>query len=304
METWLNTEEYPFTHRYFDLPMGRMHYVDEGDADHAVVMVHGNPAWSFTYRRLIRHLSKTHRCIAPDHIGFGLSDKPLDWEYLPEDHARNLESLLDHLNPPSLTLVVGDWGGPIGLSYALRHPEKIASLIITNSWMWSVRGVLHYEMFSGLMGGWLGRTLIRRYNFFVKVLMKRMFRAEVAPHIHQHYIEPLKTPGDRKGCWVFPRQIIGSSSWLASLWDARAAIAEKPALIVWGKKDIAFRDIELKKWQTVFRNAEVLEFDNAGHFVQEDLGDELCTILERHLQKVGKPPAPSGETALPPERPT
>jgi haloalkane dehalogenase len=286
MKDWIDKYEYPFIPNYFDLPMGRMHYVDEGDSDHAIVMVHGNPAWSFAYRKLIKCLSKKYRCIAPDHIGFGLSDKPQEWDYMPESHALNLEALLEHLDIKSITFVVGDWGGPIGLSYALSHLDNIKSFVITNTWMWPVNGVFHYEMFSRFMGGIIGRTLIRRYNFFVNVLMKKMFRTEIEPSIHQHYIEPLKTPEDRKGCWTFPKQIIGSSEWLSQLWEQRDKISAKPSLIVWGKKDIAFRDIELKKWKTMFRHVEVHEYENVGHFVQEELGDELCSLVAEHLKKV------------------
>ena len=286
MEEWLDRNEYPFQSKYFDLPMGRMHYVDEGESAHAIVMVHGNPAWSYTYRKLVKCLSNKYRCIAPDHIGFGLSDKPIDWDYLPENHAANFEKLLNHLDMQSITLIVGDWGGPIGLSYAVNHPDKIKSIVITNTWMWSVKGIFHYEMFSGLMGGILGRTLIKRYNFFVKVLMKKMFRAEISAPVHQHYIEPLKEPMDRKGCWIFPKQIIGSSSWLANLWSKRGAIVNKPSIIIWGKKDIAFRDIELKKWKSFFTDVEVHEYDEVGHFVQEELGVELCPLVERHLEKI------------------
>jgi haloalkane dehalogenase len=283
---WIDRKEYPFQSKFFVLPMGRMHYVDEGSSDHAIVMVHGNPAWSFTYRKLIRGLSSRYRCIALDHIGFGLSDKPREWDYLPQNHAENLESLLMALDVPSMTLMVGDWGGPIGLSFAIHHPDKIKSIVITNTWMWPVKGILHYEMFSRFMGGFVGRALIRRYNFFVKVLMKKMFQAAIAPSVHQHYVEPLKTPGDRKGCWVFPKQIIGSSNWLAGLWEKRAAIVDKPAVIIWGKKDIAFREIELQKWKSVLTDLEVHEYDNAGHYVQEELGDELCRVLQQHLDKI------------------
>jgi haloalkane dehalogenase len=286
MKDWIDKSEYPFSPKYYDLPMGRMHYVDEGDSDHAVVMVHGNPAWSFTYRKLIKCLSKRFRCIAPDHIGFGLSDKPEKWDYLPESHALNFERLLDHLDLKSITLVVGDWGGPIGMSYAVNHPDKIRSIIITNTWMWPVKGVFHYEIFSRFMGGIIGRVLIRKYNFFVTVLMRKMFGTELSPHIHQHYLEPLKTPGERKGCWVFPKQIIGSSDWLLSIWKKREAIAKKPSLIVWGKKDIAFRDIELNQWKDLFQDTVVHEYSNVGHFVQEELGDELCPLVEKHLETV------------------
>jgi haloalkane dehalogenase len=186
-------------------------------------------------------------------------------------------------------LIVGDWGGPIGLSYAVSHPDKIKSIIITNTWMWSVKGVIHYELFSRFMGGVIGRALIKRYNFFVKVLMKSMFRTEIESSIHQQYIEPLRVSRDRKGCWIFPKQIIDSSNWLSSLWERRESITKKPAMIIWGNKDIAFRDIELKKWKTVFQEVEVHEFDDVGHFVQEELGDELCPLVERHLVKVTEP---------------
>ena len=285
MEEWVDKKEYPFRSRYFDLPMGQMHYVDEGGSDHAVVMVHGNPAWSYTYRKLITWLSKNYRCIAVDHMGFGLSDKPIEWDYLPENHAVNLEKLLHYLDLRSITFVVGDWGGPIGLSYAVNHPDRITSIIITNTWMWSVKGIFYYEMFSRFMGGFIGRFLIKRYNFFVKVLMKKMFQAEISPAVHQHYIEPLKNPNDRKGCWVFPGQIIGSSHWLADLWGRREALAHKPSTIIWGKRDIAFRNIELDKWKSLFTHAEVHEFNNVGHFVQEELGDDMCVLVEKHLEK-------------------
>ena len=286
MYEWLDKTVYPFRPNYFDLPMGRMHYVDEGSADHAVVMVHGNPAWSFAYRKFIACLSPHYRCIAPDHLGFGLSDKPLAWDYLPEGHAQNLERLLQALDPASITLVVGDWGGPIGLSYAVRFPEKIRSIIITNTWMWPVNGVLHYEMFSRLMGGFIGRFLIKRYNFFVTVLMKKMFKARMAPSIHRHYIAPLNDPQERKGCWTFPRQIIGSSQWLGKLWHKRQMIADKPAMILWGMQDIAFRDIELAQWKDLFSDAEIHTFEHAGHFVQEEIGENLCPLIIDHLSRV------------------
>jgi len=286
MREWLDRNEYPFQSKYFELSMGRMHYVDEGESDHAVVMVHGNPAWSYTYRKLIRCLSQKYRCIAPDHIGFGLSEKPVEWDYLPENHAINFEKLLNHLDLQSITLMVGDWGGPIGLSYAVNHPDKIKSIIVTNTWMWPVKGIFHYEMFSRFMGGFFGRFLIKRYNFFVKVLMKRMFRTEVDQKVHQHYIEPLKEPINRKGCCIFPKEIIGSNHWLENLWSKRGSIADKPSVIFWGNKDFAFRKIELEKWKTVFSDAHVHEFDEVGHFVQEELGDELCPLVDEHLEEI------------------
>src|SRR5262249_20412588 len=128
---WIDRTEYPFTSRYLDLDAGRMHYVDEGEG-HPIVMVHGTPDWSFLYRHLIKPLSVGYRCIAPDHLGFGLSDKPIGWGYRPADHARNLRALIDHLGLERYTLVVHDFGGPIGLACAIERPEQVERLVISN----------------------------------------------------------------------------------------------------------------------------------------------------------------------------
>lgn len=283
---WIDRREYPFKSHFLQLAMGKMHYVDEGSGE-PIVMVHGNPTWSFLYRHLIKGLSKNYRCIAMDHIGFGLSDKPLDWSYYPEDHAKNLELLIGKLGLKGITLVVQDWGGPIGLSYALNTPENVKRLIIINTWMWSVKGDPYYERFSAFMGGPIGRFLIRRFNFFVRVVMKKAMGdpSRLPPSVHRHYFKPLERPEERKGCWTFPKRIIGSSDWLASLWSQRDKIKDKPALILWGMKDIAFREQVLNVWVPLFSNCRVVRYDDTGHFVQEEQGSELCPVIEEFLKQ-------------------
>ena len=283
---WIDKKEYPFKSHFLPLTMGRMHYVDEGNGS-PIVMVHGNPTWSFLYRHLIKGLSKTHRCIAMDHIGFGLSDKPTEWSYLPEEHARNLEALLHHLDLKEITLIVHDWGGPIGLAYAIHHPDNVKNIILMNTWMWSAKGDPHYERFSKMIGGPIGRFLIKRFNFFVRVIMKQAMgdKSKLPPAIHQHYLKVARTPEERKGSWVFPKQIIGSSDWLSHLWSQRDKLKEKPTLILWGKKDIAFRKKELEQWSALFLNKEVVVLEGVGHFVQEEKGEELCPIIERFLKQ-------------------
>ncbi len=285
MADWLDKKEYPFAHNYLELPMGRLHYVDEGKGDHALVMVHGNPSWSFCYRHLVKGLSDNYRCIAADHIGFGLSDKPSDWSYLPEDHAANLEALLLHLNLKKVTLIVQDWGGPIGLSLAVKYPEIVNSLVIMNTWMWSMKGDSHFEKFSGLMGGPVGRFMIKKFNFFVRVAMKQAYgdKSKLTKQIHSQYLNVHVKPEERKGCWVFPKQIIGSSQWLNQLWEQRSNFVDKPALVVWGKKDIAFRKKELDVWKNNLHNAEIVEFENIGHYVQEELGIKMTTLIKTFL---------------------
>ncbi len=285
-DAWIDRNEYPFKSRFFNVPAGRLHYIDEGKADHALVMVHGNPTWSFIYRSLIKGLSDKYRCIAPDHIGFGLSDKPRDWDYLPESHADNLKQLLDGLDLRSVTMVVQDWGGPTGLAYALENPDKITSVVIMNTWLWPVRGDLHYERFSGFMGGFVGQFLIKRFNFFARFVMKKAYgdRSKLTKSIHNHYIKALDSPKDRKGCAVFPKRIIGSSQWLADLWSRKEKLKSKPALILWGKKDIAFRDKELAVWKNTFDHSEVHEFDHVGHYVQEEMGPALCPLIDGFIE--------------------
>lgn len=277
---WLDKTQYPFESHYFDLPMGKMHFVDEGQGI-PIVFVHGNPGWSFEYRKAIRELSKTSRCIANDHIGFGFSDKPLDWNYLPENHAENFERFVRHLNLNPFVLVVNDWGGPIGLSYAIKNPEKIKHVVITNTWMWSVKNDFYYKSFSAFAGGPIGRFLIKNFNFFGTVIIKQCVadKKNFHPGIYRH----LEKRNDRKGSWTFPKQIIASSDWLDSLWQKRHNLNTIPKTIIWGMKDIAFREKELNVWINEFNDARVLKLDNAGHYPH----DEASELFIQELKKTG-----------------
>ena len=285
-EDWVDRDQYPFVSRFYAVPAGRMHYLDEGNGQ-PVVMLHGNPAWSFLYRHLIRQLRDEYRCIAPDHIGFGLSDKPEGWSYLPRDHSENLTSLLDELKVKNVTLVMQDWGGPIGMAYAVAHPENIAGLVILNTWSWPVDRDWYYRAFSGFMGGPVGRMLIRRRNFFATSVMKQAFgvKEKLTPAVHAQYLQALGTPAERKGCMVFPRQIIHSTAWLAGIWSRVSVLENLPALIVWGMKDIAFREKELQRWQRAFPRARTLRLEEAGHFVQEEAPEELFEAMLPFLRE-------------------
>ncbi|MBI5890849.1 MAG: alpha/beta fold hydrolase [Nitrosomonadales bacterium] len=285
---WLDRNEYPFAPHYFQTAAGKLHYVDEGRGG-VVVMLHGNPAWSFLYRKLIKRLSSNYRCIAPDHIGFGLSDKPFDWSYLPEEHAKNLAALIEHLGLKDITLVVGDWGGPIGMHYAVAHPQNVKRLIVTNTWAWPVNDDFHYVSFSALMGGPVGRFLIRHFNFFVSSFMRAAFgdKRKLSDHAHRHYKDALPTAESRKGCYVFPRQIIASTPWLARLWGKMGVLKDKPTLFVWGMKDVAFREKELQRWQQALPNSIALRLGSVGHFVPEEAPEELGEAVSAFLAEPG-----------------
>lgn len=240
---WIDRQEYPFASHYLEVSSGRLHFVDEGSGP-AAVMVHGNPTWSYLYRRLIKQLRPEYRCIAMDHIGFGLSDKPREWSYLPSDHAANLTALVDGLGLKDITLVVQDWGGPIG------------------------------------------RLLIRRYNFFARSVMRQAFgdKRKLTRAAHEHYLRALPTAEDRKGCYVFPRQIVKSTPWLDQIWSNIAVLKSKPTLIVWGMKDIAFREKELKRWEATFPKAQSVRLSSVGHFVQEEAPEELAAAVVPFLK--------------------
>ena len=281
---WIDRDLYPFRSNYLELPAGRMHYVDEGSGD-PVVMVHGNPAWSFLYRSLIRGLSPDFRCVAPDHLGFGLSDKPAGWSHSPEAHASNLSRLIEALGLEDVTLVVQDWGGPIGLSYAIEKPASTSRIVIMNTWMWPVDRDWYYVAFSSFMGGAVGRFLILRFNFFARVVMPMTYgdRRRLTREVHRHYLCPLKGPEERRGSAILPGQITGSTPGLRELWDARAVLRVTPALILWGLKDIAFREKELDVWKSLLTDAAVITLEGVGHFVQEEAPDVLVREVRAFL---------------------
>jgi len=281
--TWLDRTEYPFKSNFLKLPMGQMHYVDEGQGE-PIVFVHGNPGWSFEFRNQIKALSNTNRCIAPDHIGFGLSDKPYDWDYLPKNHALNFEQFMKSLNLDNITLVVADWGGPIALAYALKYPNKIKRLVILNTMMWAVKDNPGVQRFSSFLGGPLGIFLSKHFNFFAKVLSKQAFhdKSKLSKLTHEHMYKHLSTPRERKGTWVFPKQIIASSEWLNSLWEQRERIANIPSVLMWGMKDIAFSPKDLATFESFLKNYQTIKLENVGHYPQEEAKEILIQTLQQN----------------------
>ena len=287
---------YPFAHRFVDTPMGAMHYVDEGAGD-PVLMLHGNPTWSFLYREFIAALSGTHRAVAPDHIGFGLSDKPADESaYTLEAHVRNLEALVLALDLRRVTLVVQDWGGPIGLAVAARHPERVRAIVVLNTFGFypPVDGMdperLRLPAPLRLMRtAGLGDLLVRRLGFFERRAMptavanKHRYRA-----VRHAYTDVFEGAPDRAGVMAFPRLIPTTSTHPS----ARILLEETgPFLqgfegrsrIFWGGKDPFIPAEALDAWRRRLPEAEVTELPEARHYLQEDAPEVLIPAIRAFL---------------------
>ena len=284
---WVSDEMFPFESRFVTTPRGHvMHYVDEG-AGEPIVFVHGNPAWSFEFRHLIGGLRSEFRCVAPDHVGFGLSsrsDRPED--HHPAVHAEAFAALLDELELQDVTLFLTDWGGPIGLDFARRHPARVKRLVIANTWCWPVRRDPHFWFFSRMMASPLGQYLIKRRNFFVNGVMPKAVgnKDALSVEVMEHYRRAQPSPAERAANAALPGFIVGATEWLGEIWEERSAFVGKPALVLWGAKDIAFRTKELDRWKSELSDCEVLEFADCGHFLAEEAPERILPVLRAFVR--------------------
>jgi haloalkane dehalogenase len=268
--SWLDTTEYPFQHHYFEVNNSKMHYIDEGQGD-TLLFVHGTPSWSFDYRHIIKALRTQYRCIAIDHIGFGLSDKPKDYDYSTQNHSKTLGKFINHLNLQNFTLVVHDFGGVIGLDMAIRNPDKIKKLVILNSWFWSSRTDKDFIKFSRILKSPLLPILYRYFNFSARFILPKSFGAKkIDKHIHQQYILPFSKSSEREGTIAFAKSLLNDQDWFEELWNKRFSISKKPTLFIWGMQDPVIKSHYLEKFLSGFPNSQVKRLDNCGHFPQEE----------------------------------
>ncbi len=284
----------PAASRRFTRNHLQQHYLDDGTGP-PVVMLHGNPTWSFYYRNLVAALRETNRCIVPDHIGCGLSDKPpiSQYDYSLKSRIDDLEALLDHLGiREKITLVVQDWGGMIGMGYAARHPGRIARIVATNT------GCTRLPKSKGFPWSlWLGRNtrlgewLILHRNAFCRLAAKWCARRKpLPPDVRAMYLKPYDSPANRIAVLKFVQTIPlapGDPGYdiVVGVEESAAKFSGVPVLLLWGMKDFVFDRHFLAEWQRLFPHAETRTWPDCGHYLLEDVTEEAIMEVKAFLAK-------------------
>jgi haloalkane dehalogenase len=285
---------YPFTGKTLDLDGLKYHYLDEGSGP-PVVMVHGNPSWSFYYRNLVLSLSGSHRCIVPDHIGCGLSDKPDDdrYDYTLSRRVNDLRRLIEHLDlEEKITLVVHDWGGMIGMAWAICNPERIARIVVMNTAAFHLPKDKPFPI--GLRicrDTFIGTLLVRGFNAFAAgAAMVGCKRNPMSTELRRLYCLPYDSWRNRIATLRFVQDIPLSSADRG--YDIVAAVSEGigqfeklPMMIVWGELDFVFDRHFLAEWRIRFPKAELHSYPDCGHYILEDAKDEVVPLISEFINR-------------------
>lgn len=283
---WLDREVYPFAPHTFHHTDGRMHYVDEGTGP-IILFVHGTPDWSFGFRHLVKTFPPTHRCIAPDHLGFGLSDKPQGADYTVAAHARRLQDFIDHLRLKDLTLVVTDFGGGIGLQHALEHPGNVQHIVLYNTWLWPLHDDPRFAKPARMMRGWLGRMAYLHLNFSVNMMMPAGYgdRRKLHPVLHAQYKQVFPNPASREPLHALVKELLDAGAFWAAQWNKVQRLRAIPTLLCWGMKDRFFQPDLLERWRNALPDAHLCPIQEAGHFVHEEDPASLSQAMKDHFHR-------------------
>ncbi|WP_406276513.1 alpha/beta fold hydrolase [Nocardia sp. NBC_00881] len=276
---WVDDELFPFESRFVAIDGHTIHYVDEGSGP-TLLFLHGNPTWSFVYREVIGALRDEFRCIALDYPGFGLSSARPGYRYLPEEHIQVVTAFIDALALNGATLVAHDWGGPIGLATVEQRPDAFERLVLANTWGWPMNGDPKAHIASHVMGGLVGRLLIRRLNLFVNAMIPagHRLRKPTAEEMG-HYRKALATSDRRQATAVLPRSITASRALLTDVEANLPNLASLPTLIIWGDADVAFGDKDRRRWEQLFTDHQTVIVEGGGHFVQSDAPHRFAAAI-------------------------
>ena len=273
-----DTKLYPFKSNWMELSDGsRIHYVDEGRGP-VLLFLHGNPTWSFLYRNIIPRLSGCFRCIAPDLPGFGLSDAPNGFGFTASEQAQVVVEFIDRLDLKGIGVMMQDWGGPLGIFAAQTRPDRIDRLIIGNTFAWPMTNI-GVRMFSAIMGGFFGQSSAVLFNGVVRFFFNRGVVKKLPANVLDMYFAPFKRRDLRAPTHIFPKQLMAAKPFLRKLENGLPAISDKPALILWGDSDFAFKEKERNRFRITFANHRDITLAGAGHFVQEDASGEISTAI-------------------------
>jgi len=291
-ETMVDQSLYPFRSQFLTVAGHRLHYINEGTGD-PVIMLHGNPTWSFYYRNLAKDLRSNFNIIAPDHIGCGLSDKPgaADYQFTLSQRVSDLGQFIDHLDiDKKITLVLHDWGGMIGMAYAVNNPEKIGRLIISNTAAFHLPSEKRFPFVLRLFrDSPMNKVLALGLNAFAKGAAKFCCcRQPMSSAIRKAYLAPYNSWHNRRAILNFIRdipltEIDPSYAVVTETQNRLDQFKHTPTLILWGAKDFIFDDHFLEKWRSYLPQAEVHRFETAGHYLMEDAYDEVYPLITRFL---------------------
>ena len=275
---WVPDDLYPFRDRWTEIDGNLVHYVDEGTGP-PLLLLNGNPSWSFGWRDVILALRPTFRCIAPDYPGFGLSRPAPAYDFRPRSHSAVVERLVDDLGLSGVIVFGYAWGGPIGLGFAGRRPELVGGLVIANTWAWPDHRV-RVRLFSTLMGGPVSGLLVGRLDLMLRLyLPSNLKRGRLSARERAAYEGPFSA-GTRSLMRVFPREIGRSQDYLAEVEANLARLSAKPALIVWPDSDPGFGNDELRRWQALFPTAPTVILRKVGQFIDEDAPGDVAAAVE------------------------
>ena len=284
------TELYPFSSHTLQFENLRYHYLDEGSGNEPILMLHGNPTWSFYYRDLILGLKDSYRCVVPDHMGMGRSDKPQNYPYTLSQHIENLEKLVDHLKLDNISLVVHDWGGAIGLGFAVRHPELIKRLVIFNTAAFLSRKIPLSLRICRLPG--FGAVAIRGFNAFARCAIQWACKKQerMTKEVRAGYLAPYDSFANRVATLRFVQDIPMSSDSpsypvVQHIEENLKLFRDHPVKIIWGAHDFVFNDHFLNRWKKIFPQAEVNRIEDAGHYVVEDAHEVILPMLQEFFKK-------------------
>jgi pimeloyl-ACP methyl ester carboxylesterase len=283
--TWLDKQAYPFTSFYYEVNGVQQHYIDEGKGE-TLLFVHGTPSWSFDFRNVIKALSGTYRCVALDHIGFGLSDKPRQYDYSTQQHARTLRQFIEHKQLIDITLVLHDFGGPIGLEYALENPGNVKRLVVLNSWIGSSAHDPEFTRFSKILKSPLLPFLYLYLNFSPRFLLPKSFGKNKLPApILKQFTRPFGSKPERYGTLAFAHSLLNDQPWFEELWDRREVLRDKPMLLIWGMQDKFVTARHLRKFEEGFPASVSVQLEQCGHFPQEEEPERVIEAIREFLSE-------------------